>query len=242
MLLEEGREIVYAEGLRTGFSNLTFKRVFDRLEERTGERITNASVIRRVWENQADFQTDVLVAIAHDEGRPEAATGVEVIAEVMGGLDFSTALDRAQSLRQICRVGGNAYSAILAESGSFALWISVIALATTAADGAQERRIKDALAEGYDSVFQFWSSTFAALFPVFGLRVRAPFTLLQFVQAVTAYSEGCTLGQRVSGAVEWLNRPTGPDGDDEPWTLFAVGLEAFVDQFLEVDPDFEPSG
>ena len=52
------------EGLGTGAEALTFKRVFDRVEEDTGVRLTNASVIRRVWENQAEFQVDVLVTIA----------------------------------------------------------------------------------------------------------------------------------------------------------------------------------
>ena len=70
ILLQEGREILTDEGLETGSSNLTFKRVFDRIEARSGDRITNASVIRRIWDNQADFQTDVLVSIAEDEARP----------------------------------------------------------------------------------------------------------------------------------------------------------------------------
>jgi hypothetical protein len=52
-LIEEGREILFTEGLKAGSSSLTFKRVFDRVEAKTGLRITNASVIKRIWENQA---------------------------------------------------------------------------------------------------------------------------------------------------------------------------------------------
>ena len=33
------------------------------MEAKTGLRITNASVIKRIWENQADFQADVFVTI-----------------------------------------------------------------------------------------------------------------------------------------------------------------------------------
>jgi len=36
-----------------------------------------------------------------------------------------------------------------------------------------------------------------------------------------------------------LIRPTGPNGEDQEWSLFAFGLEALVHQFLEPDPDFQ---
>jgi hypothetical protein len=241
MLLNEGRDILYTEGLETLSSNLTFKRVFDRLEQRTGERVTNASVIRRIWENQADFQTDVLVAIAHDESRPETANGVEAIAAAVGQLDFSTPESRVVALREICRIGGSAHSADLAESTNFPLWISVIAMATTTSDPGQEKRMRRALASGYEAVHGFWSETLGALFPVFGLRLREPYTMGQFVRAVTAYSEGCSLNQRTQGGVEWVVRPTGPDGADQEWSLFAVGFEGLVHQFLEPVPDAGPA-
>ena len=70
-MLETGREILQEEGIQTGSTNLTFKRVFDRVERDTGRRLSNASVIKRIWANQADYQADVLVTIAHDEQRPE---------------------------------------------------------------------------------------------------------------------------------------------------------------------------
>jgi len=240
MLLDEGRDILYTEGIVTLSSNLTFKRVFDRLEERTGERVTNASVIRRIWANQVDFQTDVLVAIAHDEHRPELADGVDAVLGAVARLDFSTPESREYSLGEICRVGGSAHSVILAESTSFPLWLSVIAMAFTTPDSGQEKRMKGALTDGYHAVYQFWSGTLASLFPLFGLRLRRTYTLHQFVKSVTAYSEGCSLSQRTVGAVEWVSRPTGPDGEVQEWSLFAVGLEALVHQFLEPDPDVSP--
>ena len=71
LMLDTGRTILDEEGIETASTNLTFKRVFDRVEQDTGRHLTNASVIRRIWENQADYQADVLVAVAHDEHRPE---------------------------------------------------------------------------------------------------------------------------------------------------------------------------
>jgi hypothetical protein len=241
MLLEEGREILFEDGLEAGSSNLTFKRVFERVEKKAGVRLTNASVIRRVWENQADFQADVLVAIAKDEGRQEAEGTVRAVEIVFGGLDLSTAESRARAVPEACRVGGAASSTAIAGSTSWSLWISVIAMATATTTPDQQRRIKAALKDGYTSVSRFWSEAIAGFMEFLGLRIRQPWTMAEFTMAVIAYSEGCSLRQHTSGNSELMIRPTGPDGEDQQWTLFAVGLEALVNQFLELDTEFAPT-
>ncbi len=62
-LLGAGRAILDEEGFVTGLSNVTFKRSFDRVEKELGVRITNASVIGRVWNKMADFQAEVLLSV-----------------------------------------------------------------------------------------------------------------------------------------------------------------------------------
>ena len=237
-LLEAGREILLEEGLEPGSSNLTFKRAFDRVEKKTGLRLTNASVIRRVWENQADYQADVLVAIAQDEERPEAELTVRAIADVFVGIDLSTVESRAHALREVCRVGGEANGDAIANSASWSLWINVLAMATGTNLPDERRRIQAALMEGYETVSRFWEKIYAGLVELFGLKIREPWTMQQFVMTVTALNEGCSLRQHLSGHIERVARPTGPNGEDQQWTLFAVGLEALVHQFFESDPDF----
>jgi len=61
LLLGAGQSILLDEGLGTVADALNFKRAFARVEAETGIRLSNASVIGRVWENLADYQTDVLV-------------------------------------------------------------------------------------------------------------------------------------------------------------------------------------
>jgi len=236
-LVEEGREILLTEGLEAGSSNLTFKRVFERVEAKTGVRITNASVIKRIWENQADFQADVLVTIARDEARRAQGSGQRVIA-MLGALDMATPESRTQALREVCRVEGNASSSAIDQSTNWPLWISVVAMATTTANLEIQARIKAALADGYLSVTKFWSENFIALIDVLGLRIRHPWSMDQFSMAAIAYAEGCALRQLAGGHTEMMFRPTGPKGDDQEWSLFAVGLEALVHQFFEPDPDF----
>jgi hypothetical protein len=113
-------------------------------------------------------------------------------------------------------------------------------MATTSANPELQARIKGALADGYQSVTRFWSANFIALIGVLGLRVRNPWSMDQFSMAAIAFAEGCALRQLTSGRTEMIIRPTGPDGGDQEWSLFAVGLEALVHQFLEPDPEFLP--
>jgi AcrR family transcriptional regulator len=235
-LLEAGREILLEEGLEAGSSNLTFKRVFERVERKTGLRVTNASVIKRVWENQADFQADVLVAIAHDEARPEAQLTMQSVESVLGTIDVSTPESRARSLQEVCRVGGWASTTAIGDSENFSLWISVMAMATTRPLPDERRRIRAALLEGYEAVSKFWEEIFAGLAELLHVRLRQPWTMRQFVVAVTALNEGCSLRQRMSGHIDLIDRPTGPNGEDQEWTIFGAGLEALVNQFFEPDP------
>lgn len=238
-LLEEGREILFKEGLEAGSSNLTFKRVFERVEAKTGMRITNASVIKRIWQNQADFQADVLVTIARDEARRAQGSGQRVVA-MLGSLDMTTPQSRSRALREVCRVEGNESSTAIDQSTNWPLWISVIAMATSTANPDLQARIKGALTDGYLSVTSFWSKNFIALLDVLGLRIRDAWTMDQFSMAAIAFAEGCALRQLTIGHIETMTRPTGPNEEEQEWSLFAVGLEALVNQFLEPDPAFTP--
>ncbi len=112
LLIEIGKSILRDEGFGTGAEALTFKKVFDRLEDETGIRITNASVIGRAWHNQAEFQADVLMAIASAENENEFDLTVGSIGPVLANVDLTTPESREQALRanfvvwglvQICR-------------------------------------------------------------------------------------------------------------------------------------------
>ena len=233
------REILEEEGIQTASSNLTFKRVFARVERQTGRSVTNASVIRRVWDNMADFQADVLVSIAQDDQRPELSQTLGAVGHVLEASDLSTVESRRQALQELCRAGGEMIN-VTSDSLLWSVWISVLAIATTAPDSDQRERMMGGLLRGFESVAGFWEGTFSRLFGYLGFRVREPRTLRQFTEAVVAWSEGQSIRQRVSGQTSRLSLPTGPDGRPQEWTLFGVGLEALTLQFFEPDPDFVP--
>ena len=226
-------------GIETGSNNLTFKRVFERVERTSGLQLTNASVIRRVWENQADFQADVLVAVAQDEGRPEIDLTLRAVVPLLDGVDLSSVESRLAGMRELCRVGGAASSDAVGESPNWSLWISVMAIGTTSRR-EQRLRVRAALLDGYGSVTKFWEEVYGGLLEFLGLRPRPPWTVHDFTVAVTALGEGYSLRQHVEDGLGRCFRPTGTRGEDQEWTMFAVGLEALAMQYFEPDPGFVP--
>ena len=240
MLLEAALEILHEEGLKTGSTNITFKRVLDRVRVRTGIQVTNASVIKRIWENQAEFQADVLVAVANDQTRPELGLIFNALGPLLEEADLSKPESRARLVQQVCRVGGEANTITTAESPNYPLWMHVVATAITTSDAEQRERILMPLREGYTSFTKPWEETFAGLATFLGLRIRPESDISQFVKVLVALDQGFALRHRINGTIEYVTRPTGPNGENEDWTLFALGLEALVHQFFEMDPDWQP--
>ena len=241
LLVGTARALLREEGLGTGVENLTFKRVFQRVELDTGLRLTNASVIKRVWDNQADFQEDVLVAIASDEGVSEFEETMEAVAAVLEAVDLSTESSRWATLREVCRVGGEANMTSLLASSEWPSWIGVWTLTTAVGAPAQRRRLEAALLKGYEGFTAHFEQAYLAVADLLGFRLRAPLTIRQFTMAVSALAEGCALRGRVDLAgLRGIERSTGPDGALQGWTLLGTGLEALAVQFFEADPDFRP--
>lgn len=238
LLMDVGQSILLEEGLGARADALTFKRAFERIKSDTGVGLTNASVIGRLWTNQADYQTDVLVALASDRSRSTVNEVADVVAKVLEECDLSTPEARAASLREVCRVAGETQGNALRHSASWSLWINLWAMATSSSLADRQHRILTTLMEGYEEINQHAEEVFGFLMMLLGYRLRAPLTIRQFLNAAGALSEGCSLRDRVDSRMVGIVRPTGPDGEDQEWTIYAIGLEALTREFFESDPDY----
>jgi hypothetical protein len=242
LLLDAGRSILEEEGLAVGAGDLTFKRVFEHVESTTGVRLTNASVIRRVWENQEEYQSDVLLAVATTaDSSGELARTAEALAPLVDGFDLSSPEGRLWSLRELARVGGDVSIRARLETRDWSLWVGVWVLALTTEPVGSRRPLRQALAEGLESSAEVWDQLFAGICAHLGIRVRAPLTLRQFTLSVSAMVEGSALRQGGDPEVAIIMRPTGRDGGLQPWTLFGVCMEALAIRYFEVDPDWAPA-
>jgi|GEM_PF-4285422 len=82
LILDAGRDVLRSEGLGSGAEHLTFKRVLAHVEATQGIRITNASVIRRIWDNQNEFQLEVIGSIVNAQGDLEVVATSQVTITV----------------------------------------------------------------------------------------------------------------------------------------------------------------
>jgi hypothetical protein len=245
LLISAGVELLVEEGLGTGAGHLTFKRVFEWLEQTTGVRVTNASVIGRIWTNQSEYQTEVLVAIASSDGSEVLESAFRALQPSLARFDRRTIEGRWGSLREMARVGGSAHIALLSGSKRWQRWVGVWALvmAGTGPDTTAGGPVADALREGYEVVTRRFELAYSRMLSSFGFRLRQPFTLRQLTLSTGALAEGCVLRFGVDEAsTKDIVRPTGPNGEDQDWTLFSVGIEALLRAFVEIDPDWDPDG
>ncbi len=245
LLINAGVDLLVEEGLGSGADHLTFKRVFEWLEQTTGIRVTNASVIGRIWDNQSEYQTEVLVAIASSDGNEMLEAAYRNLRPTLAQFDRSTIEGRWGALRELARVGGAAHIEAMAGSTRWQRWVGVWALVMAGAhpDRAVAGPVADALRHGYETVTQRFEGAYARMLSSFGFRLREPLTLRQLTVATGALAEGCALRDGVDPkSSRHILRPSGPNGEDQDWTLFSVGVEALFRMFVELDPDWDPTG
>ncbi|HWE55545.1 MAG TPA: hypothetical protein VG435_08525 [Acidimicrobiales bacterium] len=237
LLISTGARLLEEEGLGSGAERLTFKRVFDRLNQDQGIRVSNASVIGRIWTNNRDFQSEVLTRVVGDENPEEIRFTMEAAAAVLGEADVSTLAGRRLGLSEICRRGGAAHTGALADSRTWHLFIGIWGNLASHPETEWDRRVLDAARATYENLSTTFDGIFRGIMDVFRLRLRPGLTVRDFTVAVTALAEGCAMRSRIDErAMPTLTRP-GPDGIEREWTLFSVGLEALVQQFYDMDPD-----
>jgi hypothetical protein len=239
LLLGVGRAVLSEEGV----GSLTFRRVFRRLEDDTGIRITNGSVIGRVWENQADFRADVLVAVALEENENEVERTVNAVSPVLTDIDLSSPEARQRAMRELCRLGGAANLHVMREAGNWPLWVGVWQLALARDSPDHQKRIQTALVEGQDAFNEKIEEVYLAVADALGFRLRTPLTLRQFTVAADTLGQGIGLRDQFdSRDIDAIWLPTGPNDEAQEWTLFAIGFECLVQRFFEIDPDWRPHG
>ncbi len=241
LLVEAGAQLLWQEGLAAGAEHVTFKRVFDHLERTSGVRVTHASVIGRIWQNQEEFQTEVLTNLAQLE---IADVDVEVRSALTDLRQFDTSSPEARwrTAMEVCRLGGEATFGSLVKSKMWPRWMGIWALAVVDAGSPRKQPIVDALVRTEDQATDYYEASYAAAMGELGLRMRDPYTVRQFALAIDAYAQGCAIRAGVDPTTsDAISLPTGPGGEEQPWTLFAVGLAALVEQFIELDPDWSPA-
>jgi hypothetical protein len=237
IVLEAGRDLLLSEGLGTGAEHLSFKRVFAHVDATRGIRVTNASVIGRIWENQEEFQLDVIDSVAGIQGDEEAALSQQALADVLGRIDVTTAELRRESLGELIRVACGQYMVAASTSAAtiqMALVTYVAASQAAMADNpliVSFRETNHRLTARYEELYGFGLEAC-------GWRIRPQYSMHDVAELISALAEGLLLHQLVDPeALAPIVQVSRLDGTDVEWTQLAITMNCLVEYYAEPDPD-----
>lgn len=240
VLLEAGTSLLWKRGLNGGAEHVTFTEVFALARSSWGSPINPASVYKRIWATQADFQTDVLLAAAATYPDGEATSTRVAAQTVLDRADLRTARSRTAALSEICRVAGDAYIRALEASRPWQIWVGIWALTVSTPSTKDDEIVGPAIQDGREKATLALQEFLEAFLPAVGYHVADPFSYEQLALAIGALAEGLALSDRFAPErVRRIDRAT--VGDPQAltetgatsWTLFGVAMEGLVKQFCE---------
>jgi hypothetical protein len=238
LLIAVGLDLLIEEGPARGTERLTFKRVFDRAADAHGVRVTNASVIGRIWSDMDDFQADVLSAALEQLDRGGAEETLRAAIEVLDAADLDSINGRKTAATEVIRVACAAHIEALTRSRTSTVIMGLRGQSASKISMAVGAPSGDSVQQAYEVYSKRWDYVLEHAFDVLGIRVRAGLTIRQLSMLAISLAEGFTIWDRVDPTMtRHILRPTGQHGEKQEWSLFSLGVEGLIWQFAEFAED-----
>ena len=204
-------------------------------------RLTNASVIRRIWSDQSDFQSDLIarvVADVNEAGQLIAAR--DLLIPLLQGCDLSTPEHRWRSIGELARLGGEGAIGSRVGTRNWELWVGVWVVSVTSPGDRTDARVHQALADGLALTGAAWDDLSEAIMEQLGFRVKEPFTLRQYTDPWAPWPPATHSARPAVTSHRSCNVRPDRTVSSQEWTLMGIALEALAGQYLEIDPDWRP--
>ncbi len=220
LLIRVGMQMVLERGVSAGIQHIRLQDVLRRAELTTGAAY-------RLWADQTDYQRDLAVAMV----RLRLSSPADYVRDAVTGL-----IEAGAPGDDIIRAAANAHVRAATsdvddpdEARDAQSFLIALAL-RTAADTWPE--LKAASRKRHDESIAAFDEFYGFLMSSYGLRMKSPLTITDFSEAMAALGEGFAVR-----ALEGIPHPrieAGPDDDVPagPWTLFALGVRALVNEFM----------
>jgi len=238
LLLEAGEQILTAPQARGIMTALTLTAVFEKIQSEQGIRLTNASVIGRVFDSVEHFRREVLLRVAAGESEDFSAASDHVFRKVILKADLSTPEKRWTALKETCRVSANFMQESLQKSPTWRLWLGILAYAI--ADPKTNEDLVEALRLSYQRLDQQSHDTYSVALAILGFREIEAGGLDLFSFWAETLGEGIGIRSLVEPeSMKMLSLPTGPDGKRQKWSKFAIAYWSLIQHTVEIDPDWK---
>lgn len=218
LILEAALQLLLERGATAGVQHIRLQEVL-----RTVGLTTGAAY--RIWADQDDFHRDLSIEMVGLRFAPPVASAQGAIQAVLDGGGSIHDVARTAALDHVTYASKFHLEPESRDSHAFITALSL----RTAAGSWPELRV--ASAERHQGSIEAFETFYRVLLERYGRRMRAPFTVTDFTEAMAALGEGFAIR-----AAEGLGHPTydippdaeAPSGD---WTLFGISILGLVTAF-----------
>ena len=236
-MLDAGLELLKSRGVAPGLDRVTLKEAIELsgVPRSTAYRLYEGGK-GQLEEYRADLLSDLDNSI--DPSPTQEATD-QVLDEVAPLITSGDPDQLAAALREVVRVTVNTNMESVVQSLEWRVYMSSLASLDTGndADPAMTEAFRVAASEFGERFVEF----FERISTVFGLRSREPLRVHDFGLLVSSIIEGVALRQHIHPRLSGLKRPTGPDGEMQPWNAAALAIEGLLITWCEPDPEADVS-
>lgn len=138
---------------------------------------------------------------------------------------------RRRLLREMTRVVGEFNYLTLENSNNWKLYSAIRTAAITRPDADPE--VLEALRAGEEYLIENYSKLYVEVAEIIGMSLKPEYRIEEFAAATYAVNEGLSGRLSQNHRRVDIDRPTGADGEMQPWTLFSIAFEALIDHFFE---------
>jgi AcrR family transcriptional regulator len=219
LLLKVGLSMLLERGASAGIHHIKLQEVLRRTGLTTGAAY-------RIWTDQTDFQRDLAVAMMKLRFSAPARAAEGAIASMD---EPPTSLDDVIRVAAESHIPLTAPERVPADARAF-----LIALCLRAGADTWPELREAAQARHAESIEEF-TRFYGQLMTRFGYRMRTPYSIVDFAEAMAALGEGFSLR-----GIEGLEHPHIVVGEDDEgptgsWTLFGIAVRGLVQEFMVRD-------
>lgn len=234
LLLDEGSRVLLTEGFR-GLDHIRLQDICDRLERRTGIRITAGSVYERIWQDQRAYQMAVIAEVLQEYDAKEVTRALAEAAATLGNESPGDPVSRSEAKQRFCRHAATGLVHGTLASPYWQIWVAVWGSVASTPELGDDRRIGSIIEAGYRHATSEIARGCHAVLESLGYRLRGELTDEQLAIALGSLTEGLALRLRYD--TEDIHELTAEhETSPEAGGLPAIAFEAIVDRFYEPIP------
>lgn len=240
LVLAAGRDLLAEIEPTLGFEQLTYGRVFSRIEQEHGVRVTHASVHERIWPSQEAYQLDVLRSSLGNVHQESMATYTSPMRDLVPDFDLETLQGRREALAELFRVGQNAnWDVIVGDEGiRIRAMVSLqLSFGTSPTDGASRDELRRFVDEQHQLAIARYRASIEWTVELLGLRPRPELLVYDDPYAhlgwhMNRLALAFLLDHRHDRS-QSFEVPSGPNGELREWRAVSVAVWNYARGSLE---------